>query len=367
MNRKHDRRYTGAMTDLDDPEVYTRFDPSNMIGRIGQLPQQCSEAWQSIMDFPLPSDYSAVEKVVILGMGGSAIGGDLVSALALEEGPPVLVHRDYDLPFVDEGTLVIASSYSGNTEETLSSFAKALQTPAKKLAITTGGRLKTLAEERGTPVFCFQYLAEPRAAFGYIFFSLLGLFRKLGLISIESKDIDETIRVLEGLSTRLDKGAPLNTNQAKQLATKLFGRLVLVYGAGILSKVAFRWKTQINENSKTSAFYECFPELDHNAVVGYRFPSWLAEKAFVVMLRSPSLHPRTLIRYKVTAEILADARMAHEVVEAEGESPLSQIMSAVLLGDYVSYYLAMLNNVDPSPVAVIDYLKERLGKIEVEC
>ena len=354
------------MTNLDDPEAYRKFDPSNMIGRIGQLPQQCGEAWQSVMGFTLPSDYSAVDRVVILGMGGSAIGGDLVSALALEGGPPVLVHRDYDLPFVDERTLVIASSYSGNTEETLSSFAKALQTPAKKLAITTGGRLKTLAEESGIPLFCFQYSAEPRAAFGYIFFSLLGLFRKLGLISIESKDIDETITILEGLSTRLDKTAPLNTNPAKQLATRLLGSLVLVYGAGILSKVAFRWKTQFNENSKTSAFSECFPELDHNAVVGYRFPSWLAEKAFVVMLRSPSLHPRTLMRYEVTAEILADAGIAHEVVEAEGESPLSQMMSAVLLGDYVSYYLALLNNVDPSPVAVIDYLKERLGKIEVE-
>ncbi|MFQ5924798.1 MAG: SIS domain-containing protein, partial [Dehalococcoidia bacterium] len=194
------------MTDLDDPEVYTKFDPSNMIARIGQLPWQCREAWHSALGFPLPSDYSSVERAVILGMGGSAIGGDLVSALALEAGPPVSVHRDYDLPSVDEGTLVIASSYSGNTEETLSSFAKALQTPAKKLAITTGGRLKSLAEESGVPVFCFQYSAEPRAAFGYIFFSLLALFQKLGLISIEAQDIDETITILEQLSTGLARG-----------------------------------------------------------------------------------------------------------------------------------------------------------------
>ncbi|MFQ5925094.1 MAG: bifunctional phosphoglucose/phosphomannose isomerase [Dehalococcoidia bacterium] len=354
------------MTDLDDPEVYTRFDPSNMIARIGQLPQQCREAWHSAMGFPLPSDYSRIDRAVILGMGGSAIGGDLVAALALEGGPPVSVHRDYDLPLVDEGTLVIASSYSGNTEETLSSFAKALQTPAKKLAITTGGRLKTLAEESGVPVFCFRYLSEPRTALGYIFFSLLGLFRKLGLVPIESQDIDETITILEELSTRLARRVPMEANPAKQLAIRLSERLVLVYGAGILSKVALRWKTQLNENSKASAFSECLPELDHNAVVGYRFPSWLGEKVFVVMLRSPSLHPRTLIRYEVTAEILADAGIAHEVVEAEGKSPLSQMMSAVLWGDYVSYYLAMLNNVDPSPVAVIDHLKERLGKIEVE-
>jgi glucose/mannose-6-phosphate isomerase len=145
------------------------------------------------------------------------------------------------------------------------------------------------------------------------------------------------------------------------------GRLVIIYGGGILSKVAFRWKTQFNESSKACAFSECLPELNHNAVVGYRFPSWLAERGFVVLLRSPSLHPRILMRYNVTAEILADAGIAHEVVEAKGESPLSQIMSGVLLGDYVSYYLAMLNEVDPSPVAAIDYLKGRLAEFKMLC
>jgi glucose/mannose-6-phosphate isomerase len=354
-------------TNLDDPQVYKRFDPSNMLGRIGELPQQCRQAWVSAMDFSLPSDYSKVDKVIILGMGGSAIGGDLVSSLVLEQGGlPVLVHRDYDLPpSVDSTTLVIASSYSGNTEETLSSFAQALKTKAKKLAITTGGRLKALAEESGVPVFSFHYVAEPRAAFGYSFFFILGLFHKLGFLTINSQDVEATINLLQELSSQLDGSIPLNANPAKQLATRLRGRLALVYGAGILSKVALRWKTQFNENSKTWAFAESFPELDHNAVVGYKFPPWLAKRAFVVLLRSPSLHPRTQIRYQVTADILTDAGVKHEVIEAQGESPLSQIMSAVLFGDYVSYYLAILNQVDPSPVAVIDYLKERLGKIEI--
>ncbi len=352
---------------LDDPQVYTRFDPANMMGRIGELPQQCREAWTGATDFPLPSDYSSVDKVIILGMGGSAIGGDLVSSLMLEQGGlPVLVHRDYDLPpSVDSRTLIIASSYSGNTEETLSSFAQALKTTAKKLAITTGGRLKALAEESGVPLFSFHYVAEPRAAFGYSFFFILGLFQKLGFLAIKSEDIEDAIKLLQELSPKLDGSVPLNANPTKQLATRLRGRLALIYGAGILSKVALRWKTQFNENSKTWAFAECFPELDHNAVVGYRFPSWLANRAFVVLLHSPSLHPRTQIRYQVTADILTDAGVEHEIIEAQGESPLGQIMSAVLFGDYVSYYLAILNQVDPSPVAIIDYLKERLGKIEI--
>jgi len=355
------------MTVLDDHEVYRKFDPSDMMGRIGGLPQQCLEAWESALGFPLPPDYAAVDKVVILGMGGSAIGGDLVRTLALTQGGvPVLVHRDYGLPHqVDARTLVIASSYSGNTEETLSSFNQALKTPAKKVAITTGGRLKTLAEERVLPVLAIQYKAEPRVAFGYSLFSLLGLLQKLGLISIEAKDMGEMIGILEGLSAGLGDRVSQETNPAKQLATRLLGRLVIIYGAGLLSKVAFRWKTQFNENGKTCAFSESIPELNHNAVVGYRFPAWLAEKAFVILLRSPSLHPRILIRYDITGELLADAGIAHEVVDASGESPLAQIMSAVLLGDYVSYYLALLNEVDPSPVAAIDYLKGRLAEFKM--
>ena len=352
------------MANLDAADVYKRLDPSNMIGRISELPQQCLQAWQSALDLPLPSDYSNVDKVVILGMGGSAIGGDLVRSLTMTEGKTtVVVHRDYHLPKpVDERTLVIASSYSGNTEETLSAFSQALQTPAKKLAITTGGRLQTLAAEKGIPVFTFHYKAEPRAAFGYSCFSLLAFFQKLGLIAIELQDVDETIRVLEELSLSLDKGVSLKANPAKQLATKLSGRLVIVYGAGILSNVAYRWKTQLNECSKVLAFAECFPELNHNAVVGYRFPARLNHKALVVMLRSSSLHPRILIRYKITGELLTDAEVAHEVVDAKGKSPLSHMMSVVLLGDYVSYYLALLNEVDPSPVVVIDYLKGRLAE-----
>jgi len=355
------------MANLDAPEIYQRFDPSNMIGRMGELPQQCIKAWQGAIDFPLPPDYADVDKVIIIGMGGSAIGGDLVRTLTMTQGKAtVLVHRDYNLPqFVDERTLVIASSYSGDTEETLSAFSQALQTTAKKLAITTGGRLQTLCLEKGIPVFTFHYKAEPRVAFGYSFFSLLAFLKKLGLITIESQDVDETVRVLEEIVLNLDKSIPLEKNRAKQLAVRLSGRLVTIYGAGILSNVAFRWKTQLNECSKAWAFAEYFPELNHNAIVGYRYPTWLNERAFVIMLRSALFHPRILTRYEITADLLKDAGVDHEVVEANGESPLSQMMSAVLLGDYVSYYLALLNGVDPSPVAAIDYMKGRLARSEI--
>jgi glucose/mannose-6-phosphate isomerase len=349
---------------LDNLSIYGQKDPDNMLGRIKELPMQCRQAWQTAMGFNLPSDYADVDKVIILGMGGSAIGGDLVRSLALAEARiPIIVHRDYGLPsFVDERTLVIASSYSGNTEETLSGFRSSLLTTAKKLVMTTGGTLKELAEANNFPVYKIEYKAQPRAALGFSFIPTLGVLQKLGFIKDKSADVDETIRVLENLSTKLDEKSLLTSNPAKQLAQRCHGKLPVIYGAGILAEVAHRWKTQINENGKAWAFYEVFPELNHNATVGFQFPPEVVERLHVVLLRSPLFNERVKLRYEVTGELLQRAGVAYEYVDSLGESPLSQMMSTVMMGDFTSYFLAILNEVDPSPVEVIDYLKERLAK-----
>jgi len=349
---------------LDDPQVYNRYDPEGMLERIHEMPELCQRAWQMAMGFNLPQDYSRVNKVVISGMGGSAIGGDLVSSLVASEAKlPIHIHRDYNLPaFIDAQTLVIASSYSGMTEETLSLFEQALETESKKLVITTGGRLKTIAEERNIPVFSFDYKAQPRAALPFSFLPVLGFLQKLGFVSDKSTDISEMVRVLQELSQRINEDVPVSHNPAKQLANRLYGHLPVIYGAGILSEVAHRWKTQLNENSKAWAFYEVFPELNHNAVVGYQFPPELASKMVVVLLRSALLPQRIQLRYQVTCQLLERAKVDYQFVDGGGASPLSQMMSLVLFGDYVSYYLAMLYKIDPTPVKAIDYLKEQLGK-----
>ena len=315
------------------------------------------------INFNLPPDYSQVNKVVILGMGSSAIGGDLVASLVASEAKlPILTHRDYNLPtFVDDKTLVIASSYSGMTEETLSSFEQALETGSKKLVITSGGRLKAMAEARNVPVFSFDYKAQPRATLGFSFLPILCFLQKLGFISDKSADVAEMVKVLQELSPKINEGVLLSHNPAKQLANRLYGRLSVIYGAGILSEVAHRWKTRLNENSKAWAFYEVFPELNHNAVVGYQFPPELASKMMVVLLRSAHLSQRIQFRYQVTCQLLEQAKVSYQIVDGEGTSPLSQMMSLVLFGDYVSYYLAMLYKIDPSPVKAIAYLKEQLA------
>ncbi|MDD5127775.1 MAG: bifunctional phosphoglucose/phosphomannose isomerase [Dehalococcoidales bacterium] len=349
---------------LDASAVYQKYDPDNMLARIHELPAQCEQAWQEISQFKLPADYAMVDKIVILGMGGSAIGGDLAASLAFSESRvPVTVNRDYHLPAsVDKKTLVIASSYSGNTEETLTAFKDARKAGAKLLAATTAGELKNIAGKESIPAFIFGYKAQPRAALGFSLLPLLGILQKLGFVKDKSADVAEMLKVMRGLAERINENVPTAGNPAKRLAADLHGKIPVIYGSGILADIARRWKTQINENSKGWAFYEVLPELNHNAVVGYQFPAALKDAIKVIMLRSPLLEPRVLLRYQITGELLDKAGVTHEDVAGEGSSALSQMMSLVLFGDYVSYYLAILYEVDPSPVAVIGYLKDRLAK-----
>jgi len=350
-------------TNLDDPQLLKQLDPADMLARLHEMPSLCQQAWQMAAEFKLPADYTDIDKLVILGMGGSAIGGDLLSSLAVSEAKlPIVVCRDYQLPsFVDAKTMVIASSYSGNTEETLSSFTQALETPAKKLVITTGGRLKSIAQEKGVPIFSFDYRAQPRAALPFSLMPILCFLNRLGFIGDKSADVAETVAVLQQLTTQLNEVIASSQNPAKQLAIKLHNHLPVIYGGGIVAEVAHRWKTQINENAKAWAFHEVFPELNHNAVVGYQFPGELAAKIVVVLLNSSLLSERIQLRYRITGQLLKKAGVGYQIVDSSGKSPLAQVMSLVLFGDYTSYYLAMLYQIDPSPVQAIDYLKKQLA------
>ncbi len=356
------------MVDLDNLSNYPKFDASGMRAHLHDFPDLCQRVWEKVSKFELPREYSQIDKVIILGMGGSAIGGEIVRCLTFSESKVhVYVHRDYGLPpFVNDSTLVIASSYSGETEETLSGFLESLKTPAKKLALTTGGQLKPLAEKAGVPVFIIDYRSPPRAAFPYSFISLLGILQKLGFLADKSADLQEGLRVLKKVATDFIETTPLASNPAKQLATRIQGHIPIVYGADILSGVAQRWKTQFNENSKTWAFYEVFPELNHNAVLGYEFSSAVTKDIFVILLHSLLLHPRIQLRYEVTAKLLVKAGISYQFAEAAGETPLAQVLSMVLLGDYTSYYLAILNEVDPMQIGSIDFLKNYLAQFPVQ-
>jgi glucose/mannose-6-phosphate isomerase len=351
------------MVNLDGLSVHRKYDTSGMLAHLKHFPEQCHSAWNKVENYGLPSDYAQVNKVVILGMGGSAIGGEVVSNFVMAESNiPVWIHRDFDLPrFIDEKTLVIAVSYSGNTEETLSAFHQLMQTPAKKLVLTSGGRLAELAVKENIFLSIIDYPAPPRATFAYMFASLVGIFTKLGMLSEKSVDIKQAITALTQTVDELDITVPQESNPAKQLAIKLYGKAPVVYGAGLLSPVARRWKTQFNENSKNWAFFELFPELIHNAIVGYNFPPQAKKHYFGILLRMSSLHPRIKIQYDVVLKLMEESGIAHDVIDATGENTFTQVLGLILLGDFVSYYLAILNREDPTPVEPINFIKKYMA------
>jgi glucose/mannose-6-phosphate isomerase len=350
---------------LDDIEYLKSADPRDMGARIAELPLQCREARMLAERCPLPPNYRQADAIVILGMGGSAIGGDLVCALVRDEcSVPISVNRDYDLPaFVGNQTLVVASSYSGNTEETLSAFAQALERGAMVVAITTGGQLAETCRRRNLPLITFEYESQPRAALGYSFVTLLVLLQEMGYIAGKSGQLQETITSLEHLRSRIGVEVPEADNPAKQLARRLEGKLPVFYGAGHLSEVARRGKCQWNENSKAWAFWDVLPELNHNSVAGYGHPASLAPHLHVLMLDSELYHPRHQVRLGVTGEILTQNGIPHEAIQVAGKSRLSQMLWAIHFVDFVSYYLAALNGADPTPVDNIAYLKKRLSEI----
>jgi len=349
-------------TVIESVERIRAADPGNMLERIKDLPKQVREAWSIARAAQLPPAHGDVRNITVAGMGGSAIGGDLAAALLADElKVPMSVHRDYGLPaYVGRDSLVIASSYSGNTEETLSSFKEAQRRGARVLVLTTGGRIAELARAAKYPVITFAYAAQPRAALGYSLGLVLGSLVRLGFVRDLSTDIDAALADLAMLEERVHEGA--RTNDAKKLAVELYGRIVFAYGAGVLGVMARRVKGQWNENAKNWSAFDVMSELNHNAVVGFPHPDVARDALIVLLLRSDRDNPRHKLRFDVTRELLDRASIAHKTVQFTGSSMLSEVLQLTLFTDYVSFYVALLNGADPTPVKSIDYLKDRLAE-----
>jgi glucose/mannose-6-phosphate isomerase len=352
---------------LDDQELIRETDPSGMLGHIRGFPQHCRTAWDQVQAWRAPADWGEFQHILITGMGGSAIGGVLLAGLVADESRvPISVWRDYGLPAYVQGPdhLVVACSYSGNTEETLSTFREARKRGATTAAITTGGKLAALAGESDAALVRFDYESQPRAALGHAFFHLLGAVSRAISLPDYSEDVREAVEVMGALQSEIVPEVDVEENAAKQLARRAEGRQLVVLGAGHLAGVANRWKTQVNENAKQWAFFEMMPELDHNSVCGFGMPEAVPDYTLVVMLRSEADPPRLQARWDVTAELLEREGVPTEMVYGRGESTLSQMLSLIHVGDFVSLYLAVLNGVDPTPVEPIAFLKRRLAEVQ---
>jgi glucose/mannose-6-phosphate isomerase len=355
---------------LDDDAVRrATLDPHDMLGLVRRFPEQCHQAVEIgrrlVAGAPCPEQVSSV---IITGMGGSAIGGDYARLLAESYGRvAITVNRDYTLPsYTDARTLVIAASYSGNTEETLSAYSDARKAGAPRMAVTSGGTIFDWATEDAAPVARVPGGQAPRSALGYMFFPILVYLEHCGILQHSfAADIDETLSLLQTMRAQLGPDIPTRENPAKQLALELQGKIPIIYGSqGYRGAVAVRWKGQINENSKQAAFANVFPEQNHNEIVGWTLAPKQAPNWTVVYLRDRSEtvdSPRIARRIEVTREIIGDVP-SHEVW-AEGESLLARMFSLTTFVDYVTVYLAYLNGVCPTDIAGINRLKAELSRL----
>lgn len=349
------------MTDLDDRASREAVDRADMRALLIDFPDQVARAWESEADVP---SIEAVDRIVVCGMGGSAIGGDLLATLSRQwDVPlPIATVRDYTLPpWADARTLVVAISYSGNTEETLSCAQRALERGCPLLAVTSGGQLAELARSSDCPLIAVPGGQPPRASLGYLLFPVL---RTLGrwIERDLASDVDDAIRTMRALVAELDE-SPEESNRAKQLARELHGYVPVIYGsAGLTEPVARRWKTQINENAKSPAYWDVFPELNHNEIMGWEGDD-LASRFAYLLLRDPHEHPRVARRFDVSRQLLQDRGYLVREVRGPEETPaLARLMGLIALGDWVSYYRAMLREVDPTPVELIESFKARMAE-----
>ncbi|MDP1675786.1 MAG: bifunctional phosphoglucose/phosphomannose isomerase [Bacteroidota bacterium] len=347
-------------------QLIKQHDPKGMRNLILNFPAQATEAVTIGNAAKVKLNVSKIKNIVITGLGGSAIGGDLLRAyLADKCDVPVIVNRHYYFAeFVGKNTMVIISSYSGNTEETVAAYKDAIKRKATIFCITSGGEVEKIAKKHKHPYIKIPGGLPPRAALGYSFFPTLIALSKLGFIKDQKKEIKETLALLNTLSGRYSDHHA-SDNRALNLAKTLHGKLPLIYsGADKFDTVNTRWRGQITENAKTLAFGHVFPELNHNEIVGWEVLKDLMKNIHVVILRDKEDYKRIQLRMEVTKGIIGGLSDGITEVYSEGKSLLTRTFSLLYLADWVSFYLAMFNGVDPSPVKKIDFLKEELGKVK---
>lgn len=348
---------------LDDASYVTRNDPKGMLRLTSEFPGQCRQALEIAQATPL-NPLGPIKNALLTGLGGSAAGGDFVKALFDDQAAvPFVVNRDYHLPnWVDEGSLVFVSSYSGNTEETISAYHDAVRVGARRIVLTSGGKLAELARENGDDLILIPAGQPPRTALGFMLVPLVVASARLGLIP--AQDFDGVLASLDEAVRRWGIDRPFSENDAKQLGEAMHGTVSVLYGlGGWQAIVANRWKGQINENAKNMTFANAFPELNHNEILGWvraneqRVGQWLA-----VVLEDGSESAKMQARRDVTARLIHNVAPTMRV-HAFGATLLARMLTLVLMGDFVSLYLAALNDVDPENIDSINVLKSELSRI----
>ncbi len=350
------------MKELDQTNFINQIDPSGMLECVENFEQQCRHGEQIARNYLIHRN-SGIQSIVICGMGGSAIGGDLIrSYMSQAANVPVEIVRNYSLPnYVGPETLVIASSYSGNTEETLSCFMQAKERNALRFAITTGGQLQQVCKDENILHIEIPGGLSPRAALGYSFLPLLVSLEKMGIIPDQKNAVQTSYATLQKCKQLYSAITPTEFNPAKQLAKKLHGHIPVIYvGQDAFQPIGARWQAQINENAKHFAHHFVVPEMNHNEILGWSHPNEILQNFHAVMLMDEDYHPQTKKRFQICKELIEPHTKGVDVIHSFGDTLLARMFSLISLGDYTSVYLAYLNKQDPVPIPAIDHLKKAL-------
>lgn len=350
------------MTEITKDDIQ-RIDSQNMWQLMVDFPSHWAEIVEKTKDLQLNIDKEKVTKILFAGMGGSAIGADLIRAYSLQTCPhPVQVIRHYDIPaWVDENTLFIACSFSGNTEETLSALEQALKKGVQCISVTSGGKLLVTAEKEEFDYINIPGGMPPRAALAYSFIPLFRIFQNLGYIDEGEEALIETRELLQ---KAVQDFIDLNNNEALTIANELNESLPIIYSDALLMEpVNLRWRGQIEENAKMLAYGNLIPEMNHNEIIGWEQIAHLTGRLCVIMLKDKDDNQRVKKRMEIVKDLVVDQALSVIEIETYGKSRLTRMFSLIQLGDWVSLYLALINKVDPTPIAKIDLLKSKLSEV----
>lgn len=354
---------------LDDRKKISALDKSGVLASIEQLPDQIEQTWAVTKTIQIPDEYRQVSRIVVSGMGGSALGAHVIKTLFKDSlRMPLEIVNHYELPsYVDAQTLVVLSSYSGTTEETLVSAKQAEEKGAKIAIITAGGDLLKLAKEKKYPVFLIEPSHnpsnQPRMAIGYSVFGQLGLFHALGVISVSDAEVQAVLHLLRANAPSLSPDET-EKNTAKFLAYSCVDTMAILVSSEHLEGATHVFNNQLNENAKNLTTQLTIPEMNHHYMEGLSFPTAIKENIRFLFVNSALYHPRVQVRYPLTREVAEQAGFHCETIQAVSKTKMEQVWEVIQLGAYTNFYLAILNGIDPAPIPTVDWFKDKLAQVK---
>lgn len=355
-------------TILDSREAIAKLDKSNMLGSVEALHKQLTHAWEDTEKLSF-TPKAEIEEIVLAGMGGSALGADVIKHLYKDQlTVPFDIIRDYTLPkYVGPQTLVILASYSGTTEEVLAAAEEAKTANAQIMVIAAGGKLIELAEENNWTHYKIEPTHnpsnQPRMAIGYAVFGTICLLSKAGLLSLTREEVDQVSETIRKTVEASGVDVPQDTNPAKLLAYTAFDKRPIYVVAGFLEGAGHVVANQTNENAKAYADYKVIPELNHHLMEGLRFPASNSSTHVFVFINSDLYHKRATVRLRLTQQIVEDNDIETMMIQLRSTTKLEQVFETIALVGFASFYLAMLEGIDPSPIPWVDKFKDELGKL----